>query len=581
MVRLTDRRDLLGPDRRVRNSGPVLSLLPSSDKKNYPGSLPKGLRRASLNYITDGANRGRYVATAKLDGIRMLAILCHEGVYLISRAMEVYQTDCVVLPIPAGLHCIFDGELMDNRYFIAFDAMVVDGVDISQHPFSQRYNQLCRTLSGVTIPSSILFVPKRMHPLQEMSAVVSLLEADDTPHAFSIKASDAVHTTWASSVYGVFKADGLIFMDTTDSFLCTHSFGLLKWKRCATFDVLMDMRDLCTTQGDPRRVDQVQTYYWEYSERLGKSIRVPFVVVQTTRDDRVSVWQDRMQVKASGTVCVECFRDVLGWRIFRSRPEKSRSNSSRTITDTLWIDQERITFSDILYGVGRQTQSVLEPDDSSLQPIHGICNRLSWVGYTWAQSTDIGELELRLTHDGTPSVPAAMFHRIMERLEQTTSMIRSEVLSTDYTCGPVRVTSVGDTSYAIQKETAFVANILLPDLSPMGMRCALSYEHPVPSLDLEYVATHYTSRRVKRRWRFVHRETVAIDCTYVQTTDWRDSTVIVESYEIEIELIRSPRYSTLSFSDCNGLILSMVWRMLMYVLGTVVEKTNMRLEDTN
>lgn len=577
-----DREDVLGPNRRVHDRN-VLELIPSTEKTTFPGTLPKGLRRTSLNYMTDGANRGRYVATAKLDGIRALAVLCSDGVYLVSRTMDVFRTDCTVLSLPAGKHSVLDGELMDNRYFVAFDAMVINGVDISQQPCTNRYRQVVAILSEVSIPSALIFVPKRMHPLDEMNTVSSILKTDDNNlHSFCIKASDVVHETWASSVYGTFKADGIIFMDTSDSFLFVHAFGLLKWKRCATFDVLMDMKDLCNTRGEPRRVDYVQTYYWEYSERLGKSTRVPFEMVYTTSDERVSVWQDRMQVSDARTVCVECFRDVVGWRILRSRPEKYRSNSSRTITDTTWIDQERITLPDIVGATNRSSTAVLSgTPDSTLLVLHMICNRLAWLGYTWAQSTDICELELRLTHEGTPSVPAAMFHRIMERLEQTTSMIRSEVQSTDYTWGGVRVTSVGDTSYAIKKETGFVTNLILPDMSPIGMRCALSYEHPAPSCDLDCVTTQYTSRRQKRRWRFVHRETVAIDCTYVQTTDWRDSSVVCESYEIEIELIRSARYYNLSYAECNGLILSMVWRMLMYVLGATVEMTHMQIAESN
>ena len=128
---------------------------------------------------------------------------------------------------------------------------------------------------------------------------------------------------------------------------------------------------------------------------------------------------------------------------------------------------------------------------------------------------------------------------------------------------------MGDTSYAIQKELAFRTDLVLPGSKPLGMRCVLSYEHPRSVVSLDTC----TIRRLKRRWRFVHRETVAIDCTYVQTIDYRDASSTTESYEIEIELLRTARYINLPYEDCGGPILSMIWRMVLHILNTPVETT--------
>lgn len=167
-----------------------------------------------------------------------------------------------------------------------------------------------------------------------------------------------------------------------------------------------------------------------------------------------------------------------------------------------------------------------------------------------------------------------MFHRIVKRLQMNTSMVQSEIVSTDYTSDGTRVTSCGNTSYAIQKELGFAAVFPLPDMPLVSLRCALSYEHPSPlSWDMDDVVARYTSRRQKHRWRFVHRETVAIDCTYVQTTVG-DAEVDVDSYEIEIELLRSARYKHLTPDACGGLVMSLVWRMLLCVLDVPVETTN-------
>jgi hypothetical protein len=577
---------MLHPSRRISNTNDVMGLVPSPDKTKFPGALPIGLRITSLNYIADIQNRSRYLATAKLDGVRVIAIMCNDGLFLLDRTMSVFQTDCPLLSL-AGGHCILDGELIDDRCVFAFDAMVVNGINICDLPYQDRYNQLCTFLTTIQIPGALHVVPKRLHRVEDLHRLFDVLAPHTNPHLFSIHAADVCHEKWATTVHGTFEADGIIFMDSTSTFRFDNEFGLVKWKQKATFDVLLDMRDLCTRDGKPLMADTVQTYYWEFSERMRKSVRVPFVRCVLSSAQRVEIWTQRMHAQRAITVCVECFRDRNIWQVMRCRPEKNRSNSSRTINDTIRIDEEDITGAHMFeaFSVYRGTNIDTKVVNSEVkvnnidgtiisQPLHTLCNSLSWIGYTWAQSTDICELELRLTHEGTSSIPSARFHRILERLRMNPSMVQSEIASVDYTCGTIRVTTSGDTSYTIQKEAGFRSTFALPGMSPIGMRCVLSYEHPSTSWDMDYVLSQYTTRRQKRRWRFVHRETVAIDCTYVQMTDWRDHTPVVESYEIEIELLRSARYKNIPYNECGGLIMSLVWRMLLYVLGVPVETTN-------
>jgi hypothetical protein len=568
----------LYPSKRVVADDTILDLVPTMDRQKFPGTMPKGLRCVSLHYIADSQHRARYIATAKLDGVRVLAIVCREGVFLVDRSLSVFKTDCPPLDLRNG-HCVFDGELMDNQYFLAFDAMVVDGVQVCSQPFVDRYTKLCTFLETTVVPGPLQIVPKRMHSMDDLVTLFTFLGPHRDPHVFSINMMDAVHEKWAPSVPpdSIYQADGAIFMDGTDSFLVSRSFGLVKWKKTVTFDVLMDMKDLCSKQGEPRRTDTVQTYYWEYSERMHKSVRVPFMRCRISASQRRALWLERMRVQKSGIVCVECFRDREGrWSVLRCRPEKNRSNSSRTINDTLRIDEEGITISHIQKAFGQSTSIEV----TSTSSLHTLCNTYGWLGYVWAQATDICELELRLLHNGTSSISASMFHRIVERLRMNTSMEKSEISSTDYTSGSIRATSIGDTSYAIQKEPGFKTTFLLPDTPLISMHCVLSYEHPSASWDMNYVTSQCTTRRQKRRWRFVHRETVAIDCTHVQTMDWRDPETITDSYEIEIELLRNVRYNNIPYKECSGLILSMIWRMLLYVLGVSVETTNI-IECTN
>ena len=567
---------LLYPSKRVVDDVALLDLVPTMDRQKFPGAMPKGLRCLSLQYIADSQNCARYIATAKLDGVRVLAIVCREGVFLVDRSLSVFKTECPPLDLRKGCYCVFDGELMDNQYFLAFDAMVVDGIQVCSQTFVDRYMKLCTFLETTVIPGPLQIVPKRMHSMDDLVTLFTFLGPHQDPHSFSIHMTNAVHEKWATSVPNdtIYQADGTIFMGGTDSFMFDSCFGLVKWKKTATFDVLIDMKDLCSNQGDPRRSDAVQTYYWEYSERLHKSIRVPFMRCRIPTSQRRALWLERMRFQKSGIVCVECFRDRDGrWYVLRCRPEKNRSNSSRAIDDTLRIDEEGITISQIKKAFGQST-SIEATSTSSLTT---LCNKYVWLGHVWAQATDICELELRLLHNGTSSIPASMFHRIVERLRMNTSMEKSEISSTDHISGSIRATSTGDTSYVIQKEQGFKTTFVLPDTPLISMRCVLSYEHP---MDTNHVASQFTTRRQKRRWRFVHRETVAIDCTHVQTMDWRDPETVIDSYEIEIELLRNARYNNIPYTECSGLILSMVWRMLLYVLGISVETTDI-IECTN
>jgi hypothetical protein len=356
-------------------------------------------------------------------------------------------------------------------------------------------------------------------------------------------------------------------MDQTETYSFAQTYGLVKWKRTPTYDVLIQMKDLCHLDGTPRYSDRVLSHYVEYSERKRAPVRRPFMTCQIPKEQRRRLWAEKMAIHRSATLCVECYSDRGRWVILRGRPEKKRSNSGRTIRDTWWLERECITLPEIIQTLHSDNRVLMVP---SLAPVTIACADLQWIAWTWTQSTEPCELELRLTHNGTSSIPPEIYHRLVRQLRADKTMHAQNSHTVDYTCGPIRVTRSGDTLQAIEKELGTKHDIRLPNVPPpFGLRCALSYEHRAAPVYMQGVLDQFSTCRKKHRWRFVHHGTIAIDCTHVQQTKWSDDSDQrgQESYEIEIELLARGRYADIARNKCDGLILSMVWRMLWYVLG--------------
>jgi hypothetical protein len=134
------------------------------------------------------------------------------------------------------------------------------------------------------------------------------------------------------------------------------------------------------------------------------------------------------------------------------------------------------------------------------------------------------------------SIPADMFHRVVRFLRIDPSMVAREYQTKDYTCGHLRVTQTDGKTLTMEKELGFRRDFRIPGHPLLGVRCALSYEHPTNSYSQRTIEATFSTLRRKHRWSFVFQDRFVIDCTHVQPFDWlgiRDA----ESYEIEIELL--------------------------------------------
>ena len=496
----------------------------------FPGALPVGLRQTSLHYMADPLHFSNYVVTSKLDGIRMVAIVGPAGFFFVDRALTVYSIGSA--PPGTTTTSVYDGELMVDHLFMVFDAMVLDDVCVRDRAFADRYRKLSTVLIHLNrqtpFPYTVIrMVPKRMYILADLHLLVSLFRVGG-PHSVGLRTTDAMHPECVRptdmDAGGVQIADGLIFMETSASFSFANTdFGLLKWKQTPTYDVLVDMKDLCHLDGTPRPSNRVHTHYVEYSERMRRPIRRPFVACVIPKDQRVELWRAKMDRNRWSTLCVECYFDGGQWVVLRGRPDKRRSNSGRTIRDTWWLEQEAIGLSDLVQAfegeVSRDTHSDLH-----------------WLERTWSGAASTCELEVRLLHKGKTMIPCEMFHRVVHRLQADPSMVAQEVQMDDYTCGSLRVTNSGGRTHTIEKEVGFRRDTTFPGQSVLGVRYALSYEHPRKSLTPRDVQDQFSTRRRKHRWRFLSRGLVVIDCTRVRQTDWVGSLVSLH-YEIEIELL--------------------------------------------
>jgi hypothetical protein len=547
---------------------------------SFPGPLPVGLRRVGLAYMSDRQHFPNYVSTLKLDGVRCLLHLSDQGMYLVDRSMNIYL---VTRDIVSRSVIILDGELVESQKthmisFMAFDTLVMHGHDIRAMSFGTRYEFMRHFVSqhDNSITGSLQVMCKRFYSLSNLSTLLSTMIPSGKELYTVTNPTVSKYKSKDDTIY----ADGIIFMDLRASYDCKGNdfpFGIMKWKRVPTIDLMIDRKDLCDMNGRPHTNYRIQTWYWEYDQRQGRSCKRPFqgsIIVSSTQ--RRTLWEEgRNATPRLYMTCVECASSSTStmkeWSVLRGRPDKTRSNSARTIRDTMSIIKENIQVSTLMRMLHpRDSISSPPPSLVSTMDMYQISSHFKWLGYTWLHGPRCSELEIRLMENGTPNVSLSLFQTVLSRLEVADNMIRcSETHMIDYTCGPVRVTvdpTKVDTR-GIFKETLYVQDFQIQDLSKTLLRCALACENP--DLDTKWtqskaVAEHST-RREKHRTRFLHQNLVAIDLTRVQTLDWKDSSSSSSSsteyeYEIEIELLQGSVHI-----ECP--MLTLLWRMLFYGLG--------------
>lgn len=141
-----------------------------------------------------------YYITDKADGIRAIGICEGSRGFIVSDVLRSYETTNELKTT------IVDAELVDEKLYI-FDAIMVDGIDVSQIGFEQRF----------------LMLDKASKELQKVG-----IHAEVKPY---IHISDNNLEKHIKEIYERNKSydiDGLIFVKPGDPYISTKSY---KWKR--------------------------------------------------------------------------------------------------------------------------------------------------------------------------------------------------------------------------------------------------------------------------------------------------------------------------------------------------------------
>lgn len=141
-----------------------------------------------------------YYITDKADGIRAVGMCEGTKGFIVSDVLRTYDTN-IELAVT-----IVDAELVNETLYI-FDAIIVDGLDISQLGFEQR----------------LLMLDKAAIELQKVG-----INAEVKPY---VHVSDTELENHIKSIYfrkRPYEIDGIIFVKPGDSFISTKSY---KWKK--------------------------------------------------------------------------------------------------------------------------------------------------------------------------------------------------------------------------------------------------------------------------------------------------------------------------------------------------------------
>ena len=448
----------------------ILDVIPIGNGTEFPGAMPVGMRKASLRYITSGSHRDKYVATAKLDGLRVLVIQCAYGTFLVDRHRRVYKVGDMRSPIQV----VMDGELMGTELVVAFDMLLLDTNLVYLQPYRSRLATLTGFLSSAILPTDLDVIPKRVFPLGEVGGLVGALSRGSRIPATCACAAPIGRAE--------FDADGIVFMDTTAPYSTAGPYAVVKWKRDPTVDVMVYAKDI------PRGGGNVSGFAWDYCRRRMKCVQFPFLRCYVPA--RLAA-----DTGPSGRICAECRHTGAEWVVERWRRDKRRANSTQTLRDTVWGAQEGITLEHLRDGLSSPS-----PRD--------------WMEALWIDTACT--LWLRITYHDQPDVPRDFFSSLVASLWDDDSLRSSVADVVDYVCGAARVTQdKGRLTSVIPEEIATVGGIT--HNGPLAAQCVLSVDHPHEPYSQQRVAKEYDYMKKCRRFRFIIPGPIAIDCTRVYT----------------------------------------------------------------
>ncbi|KAG4925192.1 hypothetical protein JHK87_050732 [Glycine soja] len=200
----------------------------------FPGSHPVSLNRENLQLL----RQRYYYATWKADGTRYMMLITMDGCYLIDRSFNFRR---VQMRFPCRItndgmaekthhFTLLDGEMIidtlpdskkQERRYLIYDLMAVNGVSVIERPFYERWKMLEKEV----------IEPRNQERFQSRNPYYRY---DMEP--FRVRRKDFWLLSTVTKLLSEFipklshDADGLIFQGWDDPYIPRTHEGLLKWK---------------------------------------------------------------------------------------------------------------------------------------------------------------------------------------------------------------------------------------------------------------------------------------------------------------------------------------------------------------
>tara|TARA_X000001036_G_scaffold275597_1_gene255920 strand:+ start:1052 stop:2185 length:1134 start_codon:yes stop_codon:yes gene_type:complete len=297
------------------------------DPDNFPGPQPVSLERSEIIKLS----KYPYAVCEKTDGMRYFLLVCIiDGLklnFIIDRKFSVFEA-------PGAWSCAssFEGTLLDgeivrdkdgNFIYYPHDCILRGGINYSSDNFKKRYDHTkeISVLWRTTPQSFFTIIYKKIKNLKNLSNLLSDLS---TSHA----------------------VDGLIFTPIALPIQTGTQHSLIKWKMPDkhTFDFEVERKG---QRLDLYLFDNMSLIKYKTLNKRSSAGRRFFEALN--RLEELSL--DGLSLKDTKPVSrfiVECELDGGDYIPIKTRPDKTRPNSVRTIQRTLQNIEENITITELL-----------------------------------------------------------------------------------------------------------------------------------------------------------------------------------------------------------------------------------------
>ncbi|EKE37752.1 hypothetical protein ENUP19_0156G0015 [Entamoeba nuttalli] len=301
---------------------------------NFPGAMPVNFGRTSFDIIQKNA----YIVSEKTDGVRHFVLVTENKVYLVTRKMEFFIVDFPEMVKAYGENgvSLFDGEIVRNirtvrPVLMLFDAIIVDGINISKKKYSERIQKIEEIVERVdnneiqakNRPFDIII--KKFYTKEEINSIFQLICFSHEIGSYIIQDDIRCH-----------RSDGIIFAPDIEYKPFANS-GLFKWKYMTHWTI--DYGITTSKNGD-------DTFYCSDGRKEVLLRKVNF-----SKEDLKHFEDDKAIYRWNGSGVVETSLDVWSgqWKYHIYRYDKPKPNNISVCIDTLEAMACNISREELIY----------------------------------------------------------------------------------------------------------------------------------------------------------------------------------------------------------------------------------------